>query len=94
MPILLYKMSMDQDGCNSATVSKTIFRQIYSNDAYVDNNEMVMLMTDNVMEMMMKMRVSYFPPGFPLEVSALNISVRKQDPRQQTSYSRKQSEIT
>ena len=32
------------------------------------------------------------PPWVPLEASALNISVRKQDPppRQQTSYSRKQ----
>ena len=31
------------------------------------------------------------PPGAPLEVSALNISVRKQDPRQQTSYSRRKN---
>ena len=66
-----------------------------SNAAYADDKGMVMLIHGNGDDDDSETEPHtppWVPTWVPLEASALNISVRKQDPppRQQTSYSRKQ----
>ena len=70
------------------TVSQIIFNK---KDVHVDGHDddrvmmmMVMIMM-MMMMMMMRVRQPHTPPWAPLEVSALNISVRKQDPAETTN---------